>query len=89
MREFDMSPTFTVRIPASVADRIMNDMPTADAKALLNFANRHLALNPDTVGTPLRGAVKGKYGVRTGVHRIVYTVNRKNMTVDVLFAERV
>lgn len=88
MAKFDTSSTFTVRIPQTVADRILNDMPTTDARALLNFANRYLVVNPDTVGTPLRGALKGKYGVQTGVHRIVYTVDRKEMIVNVLFAER-
>lgn len=88
MSKFDTSPTFSVLIPETVANKILNEMPTADARALLNFANRYLVVNPDTVGTPLRGALKGKYGVQTGVHRIVYTVDRRDMIVNVLFAER-
>jgi mRNA-degrading endonuclease RelE of RelBE toxin-antitoxin system len=85
----DESPTFTVRFPNTVARWIENEMPSADARALMNYGRRVLALNPEAVGTALRGALRGKYSVTRERYRIIYSVNWGTMHVDVLRVDMV
>lgn len=72
----------TVR--AGLARSISERMPDAVAAEVIEFCNSALALNPRQVGKPLFGPLAGCHGVRRGTYRIVYRIEDKTRTVEVL-----
>lgn len=72
----------TVR--AGLALSISGRMPDAVAAEVIEFCDSALALNPRQVGKPLFGPLAGCYGVRRGTCRIVYRIDEKTRTVQVL-----
>ena len=72
----------TVR--AGLARAVSERLPDAVAAELIEFCNTTLALNPHQIGKPLFGPLAGCRGARHGTYRIVYRVDEKTRTVEVL-----
>lgn len=60
------------KLPSHIIDRVKD-------------ASREIASNPVSAGKPLRGDLKGLYSFRIGDYRIVYTLEKHNSKVFILY----
>lgn len=75
---------YEIRFQPAARRAISQHLPEAVAAAVLEFCDAALAVNPHRVGKPLFGPLAGCHGARRGTYRIVYRIDDKNQTVQVL-----
>jgi mRNA interferase RelE/StbE len=69
----------------SAADDFMKDLFRSDRGHYLRVRDVIASLGTDPFqGKPLKHALKGKYSLRIGIYRIIYSIDRKIITVYVL-----
>ncbi len=49
-------------------------IPRDDLKRLKNAIEKRLVLAPDKLGRPLRGDLKGRWRMRLGDYRVIYSI---------------
>lgn len=59
----------------------VKDIPRDDLRRIKNAIEKRLVLAPDKLGRPLRGDLKGRWRMRMGDYRIVYTISAKKVVV--------
>ena len=75
---------YEVRFQAAARRAISERLPVAVAAAVLEFCGSELTAHPYRVGKPLFGPLAGCHGARRGTYRIVYRVEERTRTVQVL-----
>ena len=55
-----------------------------DAGRIKKRIKKGLALNPETLGKPLKGIFKGLFSYRIGDYRVIYTLDRTENTIRIL-----
>jgi mRNA interferase RelE/StbE len=50
------------------------NIPRNDLKRIRRAIENRLALAPDRLGRPLRGDLKGRWRIRVGDYRVIYTL---------------
>lgn len=55
-----------------------------DAKLILNKVENYLAIDPVRLGKPLKGRLKVFYRYRVGNYRVIYSVEKKEITIIVI-----
>jgi mRNA interferase RelE/StbE len=56
-------------------------IPRDELKRIKNAIEKRLALAPDKLGRPLRGDLKGRWRMRVGDYRVIYTIAGKNVLI--------
>ncbi len=74
-------------IVAGPARRAIDRIPSKVAVAVLDFMVGPLVENPSRVGKPLRGDLTGLHSARVGTYRVVYEINERTRTVEVLYID--
>lgn len=75
---------YQVRFLPPARRAISHRLPDAVATAVLEFCASALADDPQRVGKPLFGPFTGCHGARRGTYRVVYRIDEKTRTVQVL-----
>ncbi|MBL0057652.1 MAG: type II toxin-antitoxin system RelE/ParE family toxin [Elusimicrobia bacterium] len=52
-----------------------------DLRRIKNAIEKRLALAPDKLGRPLRGDLKGRWRMRIGDYRIIYSINANRVLI--------
>jgi len=71
-------------VVAASAERGLNRLPPKIASAIVEFMVGPLVDNPHRVGKPLLRELSGYLAARRGVYRIIYRVNERAGTVEVV-----
>lgn len=66
---------------------IQSGLPAPVASAVVEFMTGALIVNPQRVGTPLRGDLAGIHAARRGTYRVLYRINDDRHEVVVLRVE--
>jgi len=74
----DSAQRYEIRFQPAARRAIAQRLPEAVAKAVLEFCDAALAVNPQRVGTPLFGPLAGCHGARRGTYRIVYRIDESS-----------
>jgi len=75
---------YQVRFQPAARRAIAQRLPETVAAAVLEFCEAALAVSPHRVGKPLFGPLAGCHGARRGTYRIIYQIEEKTHTVQVL-----
>lgn len=68
---------------AGPAARDIGGLPEKYATAIMEFLPA-IAANPKRTGKPLRFELEGRWAARRGPYRVIYALNEKLRTVEVL-----
>jgi len=71
-------------VVAASAERGLNRLPPKVASAIVEFMVGPLVDDPHRVGKPLLRELSGYLAARRGVYRIIYRVNERAGTVEVV-----
>lgn len=74
-------------VVALPAKRAVDRLPPKIAVAVLDYLVGPLIENPQRMGKPLRGDLRGLHSARVGVYRIVYEIDQDSHTVQVLYID--
>ena len=58
-----------------------------DAEKINERIRKYLALNPEILGKPLKGMFKGLFSYRIGAYRVIYTMDRAENTIRILYVK--
>ena len=68
-------------------EKVLKDFESINVEDVGKIKERiikYLALNPETLGKPLKGVFKGLFSYRIGVYRVIYTLDRAENTIRIL-----
>jgi mRNA interferase RelE/StbE len=55
-----------------------------DQKKIIRAIRERLAMKPESYGRPLKGELKGYWKLRIGEHRVIYEIQKAQVTVYVV-----
>ncbi len=82
-----MGERYSIRVTAR-AERDLQLLPEKIATACVEFIFGPLSDNPQQVGTPLRGELRGLRSARRGDYRVVYGIAEDTGTVEIVHIDR-
>lgn len=59
----------------------VESIPRDDLKRIKNAVEKRLVLAPDKLGRPLRGDLKGRWRMRMGDYRIIYSIGTNKVLI--------
>jgi len=62
----------------------LSEIDKEDAKLILNKVENYLAIDPVRLGKPLKGRLKVFYRYRVGNYRVIYSVEKKEITIIII-----
>jgi mRNA interferase RelE/StbE len=69
-------------------EQALNDLKELDQQTVGKIVSRvknYLSQNPEKLGKPLKGVLKGLYRYRLGDHRIIYAIDRAENQISILY----
>jgi mRNA-degrading endonuclease RelE of RelBE toxin-antitoxin system len=75
---------YKIRLASPAVRALEVTLPEQVAAAAWEFINGALAENPQRVGKPLAGELAGLWSARRGEYRIVYSIEKRIITVTVV-----
>jgi mRNA-degrading endonuclease RelE of RelBE toxin-antitoxin system len=75
---------YKIRLAAPAVRALETTLPAQVAAAAWEFITGALAENPQRVGKPLTGELAGLWSARRGEYRIVYSIERRVVTVTIV-----
>lgn len=79
-----MTNRYGVRLSPGARRSLTESLPESVAAAVAEFIHGPLAEQPRRVGKPLTGPLAGKYSVRRGEYRVIYTIEDGAVLILVL-----
>jgi len=72
-------------------EQALDDLKALDRKAAGKIVSRvkgYLSQDPEKLGKPLKGVLKGLYRYRIGDYRIMYSIDRGENQISILYVGR-
>lgn len=72
-------------------EHALNDLKELDRQTAGKIVSRvkgHLSQDPEKLGKPLKGVLKGLYRYRIGDYRIMYSIDRGDNQISILYVGR-
>lgn len=69
-------------------ERALDDLKALDratAGKIIERVKNHLTQDPERLGKPLKGVLKGLFRYRWGDYRIIYTIEKAEARISVLY----
>ena len=62
----------------------LDKLDKAIAKRIKDKVKMHLVQDPDKLGTPLKGHLKGMHRYRVGSYRVIYIIDRAEQQIRIM-----
>ena len=69
-------------------EKALDDLKSLDrqiSKKIIDRVKNYLSQSPEKIGKPLKGVLKGLYRYRFGDYRIIYTIDRAEKQISILY----